>query len=88
MDHSAHVCKLTRAEIPNIDEDLDVSLVISYGLQDESNVVVSGKVIRILFQHIYDECSLWLGQKLGRFGILSPHQLGEMDGKSVNSHRA
>lgn len=76
--------QVNKSRIPNIDEDLDVSLVISHGLQDESNVVVSGKVIRILFQHIYDECSLRLGQKLGRFGILSLHQLGEMDGKSMN----
>ena len=76
--------QVNKSRIPNIDEDLDVSLVISHGLQDESNVVVSGKVIRILFQHIYDECSLWLGQKLGCFWILSLHQLGEMDGKSMN----
>lgn len=60
-----------RRKIPNVDENLDVSLVIAHGLQDESNMVVGSKIIRILFEHIYDVYSFWLGQKPGRFGILS-----------------
>jgi len=45
-------------KIPEEDENLDVSLVISHGLQDKSNIVVGGKVIRILFEHVYNVYSL------------------------------
>jgi hypothetical protein len=31
---------------------------------------MGGEIIRILFEHFYHVCSLRLGQKLSRFGIL------------------
>lgn len=56
--------------VPHVDKNLNVSLVVFHGLQDKSKMIVGGEIIRILFEHIYHVCSLRLGQKLSRFGIL------------------
>jgi hypothetical protein len=70
MKNSAHVCEVKRQSVPYIDESLDVGLVIFHGLQDESDMVVGSKIICVLSEHIHNVYSLWLSQKLGRFGIL------------------
>jgi hypothetical protein len=53
-----------------MDENLHVGLVIFYGLPDEFGIKARGKLICILFDHIHDIESIWLGQKIARFRIL------------------
>jgi len=76
-------------KIPEEDENLDVSLVISHGLQDKSNIVVGGKIIRILFEHFYNVYSLRLSQKPGCLGKLRGlNQITSRHDKILASRRA